>query len=208
MTSRGFTRTSASSYAVLALIAGVLGIGLLIFYVYRVPALTQAGVNAQVFYVLLLPWGIACAAFLFGAMRSYARFQHRQMDTVLELGGPVVLFALVVVGGFKLVPPAAETFDLTVRPRSADGSVSLITVGQITIDLGNRRDTVALDARGEANFKGVPSRFRTSPVKVLAGRDGEGERDRASREARQAAVPAHRGHRARSAPGKRDQASC
>jgi hypothetical protein len=166
----------AWSYAALALIAGIVGIGLLMFYVYRVPALIQAGISAQVFYVLLIPWGIASSAFLFGAMRSYARFQYRQMGTVLELGGPVVLFALVVVGGFKLVPPVPETFDLTVRPKSEDGSTPILTAGRVTIDLGNRRDTVALDARGEANFKGVPASFHTMPVNVLAVVDGFEER--------------------------------
>lgn len=167
-----FDSRSAWFYAGCAIVAGLVGIGLLLFFVYRVPELVQAGVDAKVFYVLLLPWAIACAAFLFGALKSYARLQHKQMGTALELGGPVVLFTLVMVGGFKLVPSPPETFDLTVRPRSADGGASLITSGQITIDLGNRRDTANLDARGEANFKSVPAAFRTSPVKLVARIDG------------------------------------
>ncbi|MGA9058014.1 MAG: hypothetical protein WB763_16040 [Terriglobia bacterium] len=163
---------SAKAYAIIALVGLAIGVGLLLFYVYRVPKLIESGVQNHVFYLLLIPWALACAAFLFGAMRSYARFTHRRLGNFLELGGPVVLFCLVIVGGFKLVPPSPETFDLTVRAHSADGSEPIITSGQITIDLDNDRRSKAVSSSGEADFKGVPAKFRGAIVGVLPQVDG------------------------------------
>src|SRR6266853_6497144 len=110
---------SAKVYAWMALVAAVLGVFLLFFYIYLVPRLIQGGIQKQVFYILLFPWGLCCAMALFGAMRSYARLTSNQLGWALELGGPVVLFCLVVVGGFKLIP-TVDTFDLTVHAHSKD----------------------------------------------------------------------------------------
>jgi hypothetical protein len=84
----------------------------------------------------------------------------------------VVLFCLVLVGGYKLVPPAPETFDLTVRPYSADGRDPIIKAGKITLDLGNDRRTASVGDKGEADFKGIPAKFKSAPLKVLPEIDG------------------------------------
>ncbi len=70
---------SGQGYAIIALAGLVIGIGLLFFYVYQVPRLVESGVQNQVFYLLLIPWALACAAFPFGSMRSYARFTHKHL---------------------------------------------------------------------------------------------------------------------------------
>lgn len=163
---------SAMSYVIIALVGLILAAGFTVFYIYKVPELIKSGVEGKIFYLLLIPWALASAAFLFGAMKSYASFSYKQLPSLLELGGPVVLFCLVLVGGYKLVPPARETFDLTVRPYSADGHDSIITSGKITIDLGNDRRTASLGDKGEADFKSIPAKFRSEPLKVLPEIDG------------------------------------
>jgi len=99
-------------------------------------------------------------------MRSFAAFTHKKMGGKLELGGPVVLFCLVVGGGFKLVPSAPEFFDLTVRPHGP--SETIISSGKILIDFGATRRSEDIASNGEANFKGVPATFKGASVKVLA----------------------------------------
>src|ERR1035438_264699 len=103
---------SAQNYVIVAMVGLILAVGFTVFYVYRVPKLVESGVQGEVFYLLLIPWTLSSAAFLLGAMKSYAQFTYKNLGNFLELGGPVVLFCLVLVGGFKLVPPAPETFDL------------------------------------------------------------------------------------------------
>lgn len=167
---------SATAYALIALAGLVMALGFTFFYVHEVPRLVQSGTQGQVFYLLLLPWALSCAAFLFGVMRSYASLTYKDLGNFLELGGPVVLFCLVLVGGHKLVPSTPETFDLTVRAHSADGGDPIITSGKITIDFGTNRTEVVIDAKGEANFKGVPARFRDSALKVWPQVDGYEEK--------------------------------
>jgi hypothetical protein len=163
---------SAISYAVIAALGLIFAAGFTLFYIYRVPTLVASGAQGQVFYVLLIPWALSCAFFLFGAMKSYARFTYKHLGSFLELGGPVVLFCLVLVGGFKLVPTPPETFDLTVRAHSADGRDPIITSGKITIDLDNDRRTASLGTNGEADFKGIPPKFRGATLKILPQVDG------------------------------------
>jgi hypothetical protein len=162
--------SSTVTYAGIAFIGLLLGIGLLFFYVYQVPGLIAGGVQNQIFYLLLMPWALSCAAFLFGGMRSYARFTHKHLGNALELGGPVVLFFLVLLGGFKLVPSPPETFDLTVRPYSQDRAV--ITSGRITLELGNARPEETIGSNGEANFKNIPPKFKDAAVRILPEVEG------------------------------------
>ncbi|HEV2500877.1 MAG TPA: hypothetical protein VGY31_14990 [Terriglobia bacterium] len=160
---------SAKAYAWIALVAGLIGASLLFLYVYEVPRLVAGGIQDQFFYLLLFPWALSCATALFGAMRSYARLTYKQFGTALELGGPVVLFCLVVVGGFKLVP-RSETFDLTVRANAADQPV--ITSGSITIDFDNLRRTEPINSNGEADFKGIAHKFWGVSLDVLPQVEG------------------------------------
>lgn len=160
---------SPIAYAVIALAGFIFALGFTFFYVYEVPKLVGSGVQGQVFYLLLIPWALSSAAFLFGAMQSYAHFTQRRLGSFLELGGPVVLFCLVLLGGFKLVPPVPETFDLAVRAHSAD--TPLITSGQIALELpGLPHANIGPD--GEANFKGISANFKGTPIRVLPQIDG------------------------------------
>lgn len=155
---------SAKAYAIISLVGISIGIAQLLFYIYEVPRIVENGVRNQIFYILLIPWALSCAAFLFGAIRSFARFSHKSAGGTLELSGPVVVFFLVLWGGFHLVP-SMEVFDLTVRAHSE--TVPMITSGRITIEFGNTRRTESIGASGEANFKSIPQRFLAQPIRFL-----------------------------------------
>lgn len=163
---------SPKAYALIALVGGVLGIGLLFFYVFQVPRLAASGVQNQVFYLLLIPWGLSCAAFLFGVMHSYARYRSTGLPHGLELGGPVVIFALVLIGGFRLVPPSAETFDLTVRAHSADGSDPIIEEGEVVIFFGASQQRQPFGQDGQAHFQEISQRFWQDSVTVVPRVEG------------------------------------
>jgi hypothetical protein len=163
---------SAMAYAAIALVGLFFTLGFTFFYVKQVPKLVEGGVQGQVFYLLLIPWALSSAAFLFGAMRSYAHFTQRHLGSFLELGGPVVLFCLVLLGGFKLVPPAPETFDLAVRAHSAD--TALVTSGQITLELpglphlGSCPPQSLCSVKATILFRPLPSLSRTATFFVAA----------------------------------------
>ena len=160
---------SATGYGLMALIALLVGIGLLVYYVREVPRL-EPTVRNQVYYVVLFPCAVACAVALFGSMRSYARLTAKQPGVVLELGGPVVLFVLILWGAVKLVPPLADSFDLTIRAHSADGADPLIRSGTVTLQL-DRNVTESFRQSGEAEFK-VPEKFLGTTIKILVQVEG------------------------------------
>lgn len=118
------------------------------------------------YYLLLVPLGAAAAAFLFGAMRSHARYSGTSSYGTLELSGPVVAFALVVLGGLVLANPE-QTFSLTVRVYGPDGPADVVTRGEVMVDLGDDRRLQPIDANGQAHFAQIPARFLAEPVQVV-----------------------------------------
>jgi hypothetical protein len=161
---------SAAKYAVIAAVGLAVAISFTFFYIRLAPSLNSSGDQDRVFYLLLIPWALSCAAFLFGAMRGYARLTHKRLGSSLELGGPVVLFCLVLVGGFKLVPSSLDTFDIAVRASGPDKP--LITSGEIVLDVGGSLQHQRIGPDGEATFRGISARMKGASVRVLPQVEG------------------------------------
>jgi hypothetical protein len=136
--------------------------GLLIAFSDRLVFISNA-----VYYVVLLPLALAAAAFLFGAMRSHARYRGTVANGTLELGGPVVVFALVMLGGLLLANPDS-TGSVTVRLTSTAGPEEPISHGEVVLDLGDDRRTRSVGPDGQATFAQVPASFLSGEVGVIA----------------------------------------
>jgi hypothetical protein len=156
---------SAKDYVHVALIMLVVGVVLLFMLVVWAPRLIPGGTLDKFYYIVLLVWGLISAVVLFGVVRSYARITYRNPPggLAVELGGAAAFAALVVIGGFVLVPKG--TLNLTVRPHGPD--IPLITWGKIRVEFGANAPTVAVNESGEADFKGIPREFLGAKVKVL-----------------------------------------
>ncbi|HEV7668998.1 MAG TPA: TIR domain-containing protein [Thermoanaerobaculia bacterium] len=159
--------------ALLAAGGFVVGLAILWLMLAKAELLTRFGLTGQLYYVLLLPLGLGAAAFLFGAMRSYASFRGKAFGGVLELGGPVVVFCLVVLGGFKLVPPITP-FALTVFVHGPGGvhDLPLRGKGVVILDLGPDRRREAIGEKGQAQFASIPATFRGQEIAVGLEADG------------------------------------
>jgi hypothetical protein len=161
----------AMTYAFISIVCLIMGIVLLLFFVYKANDLMASGISKMVFYVLLIPLGLSASGFLFGAMRSYAVFSGNALGGVFELGGPAALFALVIIGGFKLVPENAP-FDVTIFVHGSGGKqdVVLSTVGKVVMDINSDRRESQIIGNGSATFKNISAEFRnkTVPVSIVA----------------------------------------
>src|SRR5258706_15076097 len=103
-------------YAVVSLVSFLCGVGILALMLWNVQTLVAFGLTGNLFYIVLLPLGLSAAAFLFGVLQSYAHYKGEHCGGVLELGGPIIGTALVVIGGFFLVPnPAAFALSVYVH---------------------------------------------------------------------------------------------
>ena len=121
--------------------------------------------NAQ-YYLVLIPLGLGAAGFLFGALRSQAKYSGQSSYGNLELRGPAVLFIIIVAGG--LFANQSTAFPLTVRVHGPGGPSDVIREGTVTVYLDDVGRDGQIDARGAVTFPGVPSAFDGEPVSVVA----------------------------------------
>jgi hypothetical protein len=161
-------------FAAISLISFLCGVGLLLLILWNAERLVSMGLVGNLYYIVLLPLGLAAAAFLFGVLRSYARYTGTQLGGTLELGGPIVGFALVVIGGFYLPKPASDSFDVTVLVRGENGSHDLVlrNSGMVWMTLGSDRRNEKIGDKGQADFKNIPSTFRGQQVPISVEADG------------------------------------
>jgi hypothetical protein len=141
--------------------------------VWKAEKLTALGLTGNLFYVALLPLGLAAAGFLFGVLRSYATYYGEHLGGSLELRGPIVAFLLVVIGGFFLVPNLA-TFPLTVYVHGELGpqDVVLRDSGYVVLRLGPESRREAIRGDGQAYFLAIPANFRGQQVPVWVESEG------------------------------------
>src|ERR1700722_5449367 len=137
------------SPSLISFLCGIVLLGLLIWNANLLASLGLAGV---LYYLVLLPMGLAAAGFLFGVVRSCARYSGKQLGGMLELGGPIVAFLLVVVLGFVLVKPVT-TFPLTVYVHGQGRPQDLLrNSGEVLLDLGLDRRRQPIGSEGQAYF--------------------------------------------------------
>ena len=154
-------------YALISLISFLCGVGVLGLMIWNAPLLTRLGLAGNLYYLVLLPMGLAASGFLFGVLQSYARYKGKQLGGMLELGGPIVAFLLVVILGFVLVKPVT-TFPLTVYVHGEGGLQDLVlrNAGDVLLDLGGDRRRQPIGADGQAYFPAIPATFQGQEVLI------------------------------------------
>ena len=130
------------------------------------PNITGAGITKSIYYIVLIPVGLASAAFLFGALRSSAKYSGKTSYGTIELTGPVVIFCLVVIGGFYFATPDSE-FLLTIRTNLVNEPDKILNHGLLILDIGDQRLDKQLNENGEVTFAGVPSRYLGKSVNII-----------------------------------------
>ena len=124
----------------------------------------QAGnIKPQIYYFLLVIVGLIASGFLFGALKSHAKYSGKVYNGTLELGGPTVLFIIVIYLGIKLASPATG-FTLRFIVFGA-GKSELISKGTLKI-LFNKPDSAQI-LNGSVNFTDVPAELQGKPVTVI-----------------------------------------
>jgi hypothetical protein len=148
-------------------------LAVLLLLVYKAQALVALGMAGNLFYIVLVPLGLSVAAFLFGILRSRAAYAGKPFGGTLELSGPPVVFFLVVVLGFNLIP-SPQVFALTVFVHGESGRQDLLlrNEGSVLLFVGSdlKREPIGID--GQAKFMGIPGSFRGQKVPVAIDAEG------------------------------------
>jgi hypothetical protein len=152
-------------YAVISLVGFMCALMLVGLLIWKADKLTALGLTGKFYYLILIPLGLSVAAFLFGAMKSYAWYTGEGFGGKLELGGPIVACAMVVIGGFWLVPDVA-TFPVTVYVHGESGpdNIVLKSTCYVLLDLGPDRRREPIGDKGQAYFPAIPASFRGQEV--------------------------------------------
>jgi hypothetical protein len=163
----GRSRPAIAPYALLSLGSFAGGLLLVFLLLRNARLLVSLGLEGRFYYLILLPLGLSVTGVLFGAFRSVALYRGKHLGGWLELGGPIVGFALVVILGFTLPPPASN-FPLTVYVHGSVGQqdLPLRNEGAVLLDLGGDRRRERIGDMGQALFTEIPANFREQKVNV------------------------------------------
>lgn len=150
---------------VIFLISIILSVLLIIFS----NKLNTFGITSSFYYIILIPLGLCSAAFLFGALNSLAEYTGNAVYGKLKLSGPVVIFCLVIIGGFYFAKPES-TFLLTVRIQTIENKI--IDKGFVTAYLGSQGIKHEIGENGEVFFSDIPSKFSGKEINFRIDVDG------------------------------------
>lgn len=142
----------------IAFLLCLLASAFLIFFGKRMESL---GLTGSIYYITLIPLGFSSAAFLAGAMKSYASFKSNGTLPYgqLNLSGPIVIFVLVVAGGF-IMPGLNKKgkFDWKLRIVNNDQSTIAFNKGAVLLNIGKytRKEDIH---NGEVVFPDIPDDY-------------------------------------------------
>ena len=122
-------------------------------------------IKPQVFYFLLVLIGLIASGFLFGALKSHAKYTGKVYNGTLELGGPTVLFIIVIYMGIKFSSPAGS-FTLRFNVFGSADKSELINKGMLKV-LFNKPDSADI-INGTVEFTDVSTGLQGKKITVIA----------------------------------------
>lgn len=166
MTSQNKPVTSLS-WVLISAAGFLVFIGVALFFVFFNDKLNN--ISLPLYYFLLVITGLIAAAFLSGALKSHAKYTGNAYGGTVELGGPVVVFALIVYMGYVFRPTPGYA-NLKVTVFGSETNSELINSGMVKILL-NKPDSQRIE-NGLAEFTDIPTSFEGKEVVVIPEVDG------------------------------------
>src|SRR6476469_7252477 len=127
-------------------------------------------ISPSAYFFLLVILALMAAGFLFGALRSHAKYSGKAYGGTLELSGPVVVLALIIFLGYKY-RPTPQSFNFTVNIFSATDTSEVIKTGSTELFFGNAHQTKNI-SEGQSVFSELPSDHKGKTITVIAHADG------------------------------------
>lgn len=154
------------------LISGVSLVAAVIVGYYYFHSLKQAGnekMDDRVFYLVLILFGIAASALIFGIMNSYASLKGIQSNVTYKFTGPIVGVILTVLGGFML-PKGTSDQILSIRVFNEDNHP--VTRGKVTITFPHYQRASNINNDGLVVFPDIPEEQLRNDIIINVVSDG------------------------------------
>jgi hypothetical protein len=127
-------------------------------------------ISSTTYFFLLVMIALIAAGFLFGAMRSHAKYSGKAYNGTLELSGPVVVLALIVFLGYKF-KPSERSFVATVNVFSADSMHAPISKGELGVYYGSAHISKTI-SDGQVVLHELPKEFRGKEITLIPVAEG------------------------------------
>jgi co-chaperonin GroES (HSP10) len=127
-------------------------------------------ISPSTYFFLLVVLALIAAGFLFGAMRSHAKYSGKAYNGTLELSGPVVVLALIIFLGYKF-RPTENSFSTTVNFFSNDSSHATVAEGEVTVYYGAAHVSRKI-SEGQVILNEIPKEFRGREVTFIPVAEG------------------------------------
>ncbi|HEY6976930.1 MAG TPA: hypothetical protein VH396_11625 [Chitinophagaceae bacterium] len=127
-------------------------------------------ISQSAYFFLLVPLALVAAGFLFGALRSHAKYSGKAYGGTLELSGPIVVLALIIYLGYKF-RPVERSFSFTVNVFSGNDSSEAIRTGYTELFFGTAHQTKNI-SEGQSVFSEVPYDYKGKSITLIAHAEG------------------------------------
>lgn len=144
---------ATATYLIISVASLIVAIGIGYYYLHFMNQRGTEKMDNQVFYLILILFGMAASALIFGIMNSYASLKGIQSNVTYKFTGPVVGVILTVLGGFMLPKGSTDQF-LSVRLFDQDKNP--VTRGDVTLSFPHYQRQGNVDEKGMVVFPDIP----------------------------------------------------
>lgn len=125
------------------------------------------GLSQQFTYILYATAGLLAAVTCFGLLSSYGKITGHHAGYKLELGGAIVAFVVVAVGGgvYEKYFHTPEMINMTIAFVNKDGQAEEIT-GTAVLYTGTEPKQVDLQKQSSVTFLGIPASYTGSKLNL------------------------------------------
>lgn len=167
MSKQNKEQISPLQYSIISLISLIICISLLVLLLNYKSEILALGFSNKVYYIILIPVALSSSAFLFGAMKAHAAYNGKILSGNIELKGAVVLFLIVLIGGFRLVPKDENAyFNFKCKIENKIGSPIENSDINLTLSFGQNYDNQSAKEHGVFTFSNIPMEFLEDSVDI------------------------------------------
>jgi hypothetical protein len=160
---------SVATYLLISGISLIAAVGIGYYYFHNMIHGSTEKMDDRVFYLVLVVFGMAASALIFGIMNSYASLKGIQANVTYKFTGPVVGVILTVLGGF-LIPKGSSDQFLTVRVFDQDKNP--VTRGRVTLTFPHYQRDAQVNEKGMVVFPEIPFDQLRSKIIINVVSDG------------------------------------
>ena len=158
----------ASTYLIISGVSLIAAVAIGYYYFHNLHSGTEK-MDDRVFYLVLVLFGIAVSALIFGIMHSYATLSGVQAGVTYKLAGPVVGVILTVLGGF-IIPKGSDSRILSIRVFDQDNKP--LSKGMVTVSFPDYQRQQQINDNGMAVFPDIPADQLRKKIMINISSDG------------------------------------